>query len=143
MLGPTDTDSLAYFILRIALSNPDSSDTTNSVLQAVFAVASLQLHGSSSAHTFRYKGRAVSKISTEATESLDEGALLRNLVATMLLYHYEVSVKSLTSPVYSSGSSGLAVLEVMDACPADHIHQNSWLHLARDLEAHGRSSSAP
>jgi hypothetical protein len=90
MLGPTDAETLAHFILRIALSDPDPSDTTNSVLQAVFALASLQLHGSGSANAFRYKRRVVAEIASEATDLLDERALLRNLVATMLLYHYEV-----------------------------------------------------
>jgi hypothetical protein len=55
MLGPTDAETLAHFILRIALSDPDFSDTTSPVLQAVFALASLQLHGSGSANAFRYK----------------------------------------------------------------------------------------
>lgn len=89
MLGPTDAETLAQFILQIALSDPDSSNTTNPVLQAVFALASLQLHGSGSANAFRYKRRVVAKIASEATDCLDERALLRNLVATMLLYHYE------------------------------------------------------
>jgi hypothetical protein len=90
MLGPTDADPLAHFILRIALSDRDSSDTTNPVLQAIFALASLQLHGDGSANAFRYKRRAVAKIASEMTDGLDERALLKNLVATMLLYHYEV-----------------------------------------------------
>lgn len=93
MLGPTDADTLAHFILKIALSDPDVSDTKNPVLQAVFALSSLQLHGSSSATAFRYKRRVVAKIASQATDWLDERSLLRNLVATMLLYHYEVSTR--------------------------------------------------
>jgi hypothetical protein len=90
MLGPTDADRLAHFILRIALSDSDSPDTMNPVLQAVFALASLHLHGGGSANAFQYKRRVVAEIASEATDWLDERALLRNLVATMLLYHYEV-----------------------------------------------------
>jgi hypothetical protein len=91
MLGPTDAETLAHFILRIALSDSESSDRKNPVLQAVFALASLQVHGSSSTNAFRYKRRVLAEIASEATDWLDERALLRNLVATMLLYHYEVS----------------------------------------------------
>ncbi|KAF2000801.1 hypothetical protein P154DRAFT_575512 [Amniculicola lignicola CBS 123094] len=90
MLGPTDAEALTQFILRIALS--DSSDTTNPVLQGVLALASLQLHGSSK--SFRYKRLAVSSIVKESTDWLDEKSLLQNLVATMLLYHYELSLES-------------------------------------------------
>jgi hypothetical protein len=91
MLSPTEAESLAHFILRVALSDPDSSDTPNPVLQAVFALASSQLHGSNSANAFQYKRRVVAEIASDATDWLDERALLKNLVATMLLYHYEVS----------------------------------------------------
>ncbi|KAK7187633.1 hypothetical protein PSPO01_06367 [Paraphaeosphaeria sporulosa] len=97
MLGPTDAETLANFILRIALSNSESSDTTNAVLQAVLAIASLQLHGNGSADAFRYKRRVVSNIAGETTDSLGERALLRNLVATMLLYHYEMSMPGSSS----------------------------------------------
>lgn len=71
--------------MRIALSDP--SDETNSVLQGVFALASLQLHGSSK--SFRYKHRVVSLVK-EPINWLDEKTLLQNLMAVMLLYHYEV-----------------------------------------------------
>jgi hypothetical protein len=78
---------LAQFILTIAFSNP--SDATNPVLQGVFALASLQLHGSSK--SFRYKHLVVSSVK-ESINWLDEKTLLQNLMATMLLYHYEVSI---------------------------------------------------
>ncbi|KAH7084812.1 fungal-specific transcription factor domain-containing protein [Paraphoma chrysanthemicola] len=95
MLGPTDAETLAHFILQVALSGPESSNTTNTVLQAVFALSSLQLYGSGSTSAFRYKKRVVAEIANAATDWLDETALLRNLVATMLLYHCEVgSVES-------------------------------------------------
>jgi len=76
---------LAQFILTIAFSYP--SDTTNLVLQGVFALASLQLHGS--LKSFRYKHLVISSLK-ESIDWLDEKTLLRNLMATMLLYHYEV-----------------------------------------------------
>ncbi|KAH7094456.1 fungal-specific transcription factor domain-containing protein [Paraphoma chrysanthemicola] len=95
MLGPTDAATLAHFILQVALSGPESSNTTNTVLQAVFALSSLQLYGSGSASAFRYKKRVVAEIANAATDWLDETALLKNLIATMLLYHCEVgSVES-------------------------------------------------
>jgi hypothetical protein len=76
---------LAQFILRIAFSDP--SDATNPVLQGVFALASLQLHGS--LNSFRYKHLAISSVK-ESINWLDEKTLLQNLIAAMLLYHYEV-----------------------------------------------------
>ena len=76
---------MAQFILRVAFSGP--SDATNPVLQGVFALASLQLHGS--LKSFRYKYLVISSFK-EAANSLDEKKLLQNLIAMMLLYHYEV-----------------------------------------------------
>jgi len=85
ILGPTDEEVLTQFILRIAFSNP--SDETNPVLQGVFALASLRLHGS--LKSFRYKYHVVSSVK-EPINWLDEKTLLQNLMAMMLLYHYEV-----------------------------------------------------
>ena len=76
---------MAQFILRIALSDP--SDATNPVLQGVFALASLQLHGTMK--SFRYKYLVISSVK-EPINWLDEKTLLQNLMAMMLLYHYEV-----------------------------------------------------
>lgn len=87
VLGPTDEEALTSYILRIAFSDP--CDATNPVLQGVLALASLQLHGS--AKSFRFKRLALSSIMQESSVSGDdEKALLQNLIATMLLYHYEV-----------------------------------------------------
>jgi hypothetical protein len=72
--------------LRIAFSDP--SDATNPVLQGVFALASLQLHGS--LKSFHYKHLVMSSFE-KSTNWLDEKTLLQNLMATMLLYHYEVA----------------------------------------------------
>ncbi len=85
ILGPTDEEVLARFILRIALSDP--SDKTNPVLQGVFALASLQLQGS--LRSFRYRYSVVSA-ANEPIDWVDEKTLLRNLMAGMFMYHYEV-----------------------------------------------------
>ncbi|KIW04968.1 hypothetical protein, variant [Verruconis gallopava] len=89
MLGPTDEEVLAHFIMRIAFS--DAFDTTNPVLQAVFALASLQLHGS--LKSFRYKRLVMSSVK-EPTDWIDEKTLLQNLTSMMLLYHHELSLES-------------------------------------------------
>ncbi|KIW40054.1 hypothetical protein, variant [Exophiala oligosperma] len=89
ILGPTDQEALAKFILRVAFSDP--SDTTNPVLQGVLALASLQIHGSFK--SFRYKHQVMSSVK-ESLNWSDERTLLRNLMATMLLYHYELSLES-------------------------------------------------
>lgn len=86
VLGPTDEEPLAQFIMRVAFSDP--SDASNPVLQSVFAIASLQLHGSMK--SFRYKHSVINSVK-ESINSQDERRLLQNLMATMLLYHYEVA----------------------------------------------------
>jgi hypothetical protein len=86
MLGPTDEEVLAQFILRTAFSYP--SDVTNPVLQGVFALSSLHLQGS--VKSFRYRHLVLTSVN-QSFDWLDETALLQNLMATMLLYHYEVA----------------------------------------------------
>ncbi|OCT48915.1 hypothetical protein CLCR_04894 [Cladophialophora carrionii] len=112
ILGPTDEEVLAQFILTIAFSDP--SDATNPVLQGVFALASLQLHGSEK--SFRYKHLVISSV-RESMNWLDEKTLLQNLMATMLLYHYEVlSLESI-----SKGSWVIylcAVKKIINTSPA-------------------------
>jgi hypothetical protein len=85
LLGPTAEETVAQFVLRIAFS--DSLDDDNPVLQGVFALASLQLHGSDKA--FDYKRRVMS-IVAKSSERVDEKTMLQNLMGLMLLYHYEV-----------------------------------------------------
>jgi hypothetical protein len=91
VLGPTDEEVLAQFILKIAFS--DRSDARNPVLQGVFALASLQLQGNSK--SFHYKRLVVSSVKDsihwlDEEHLIDEKTLLQNLIAMMLLYHYEV-----------------------------------------------------
>ncbi|KIW62327.1 hypothetical protein PV04_10508 [Phialophora macrospora] len=113
ILGPTDEEGLAQFILRIAFSDP--SDATNPVLQGVFALTSLQLHGS--LKSFRYKHSVISSVKG-SVNWLDEKTLLQNLMATMLLYHYELSLDS-----NSKGSWVIylcAVKRIINTSPAIH-----------------------
>lgn len=77
--------------MRVAFSDP--SNATNPVLQGVFALASLQLHGG--LKSFRYKHLILSSLK-QSVDWLDEKTLLQNLIATMLLYHYEVVEAVLT-----------------------------------------------
>ncbi|KAL2060008.1 hypothetical protein VTL71DRAFT_9830 [Oculimacula yallundae] len=89
VLGPTDSEALTQFIFRVAFSNP--ADGNNPVLQGVLALASLKLHGGSK--SFRYKHSVVSSVK-EPINWADEKTLLQNLMAMMLLYHYELSLES-------------------------------------------------
>lgn len=99
MLGPTDEEILAQFILKVAFSQP--SNATNPVLQSVFALAALQFHGS--LESFRYKHLAVSSIAKADIDWLDEKTLLQNLTATMLLYHYEVVYSEFVEALFCHG----------------------------------------
>jgi hypothetical protein len=89
-LGPTDEQGLAQFIMKVAFSDPSSA--TNPVLQGVFALASLHLHGG--LKSFRYKHLILASLK-QSVDWLDEKTLLQNLIATMLLYHYEVTISLL------------------------------------------------
>jgi hypothetical protein len=82
--------------MTVAFSEP--SDASNSVLQSVLALASLQLNGGS--NSFRYKQNVVLS-SKEPADWPDEIALLRHLTALMLLYHHEVSLLSLSAEKHS------------------------------------------
>ncbi|KAF2647585.1 hypothetical protein K491DRAFT_784641 [Lophiostoma macrostomum CBS 122681] len=95
LLGPTDEAVLAQFILRVAFSEP--ADTDNPVLQAVFALVSLKLHGN--LKSFHYKRLVISTVKDtahwlEEEHLTDEKTLLQNLMAMMLLYHHEMSLES-------------------------------------------------
>lgn len=94
---------MAQFILKVAFSEP--SDASNPVLQSVFALASLQLHGS--LKSFRYKHLAVASVVEETIDWLDEKTLLQKLMAAMLLYHYEVGPPNLQKllPLLANGYS--------------------------------------
>jgi hypothetical protein len=85
LLGPTAEESVAQFVLRVAFS--DSLGDENPVLQGVFALASLQLHGNRKG--FDYK-RRVMTILAKSSDLVDEKTMLQNLMGLMLLYHYEV-----------------------------------------------------
>ncbi|KIV94490.1 hypothetical protein PV10_02254 [Exophiala mesophila] len=112
-LGPTDEEALAQFILRIAFSN--SSDATNPVLQGVFALASLQIHGNS--QSLRYKHLVILSVK-ESWNRLDEKTLLQNLMATMLLYHYELSLDSNSKGSWVNYLC--TVKKIINTCPAIH-----------------------
>ncbi|OQV10139.1 Fungal specific transcription factor domain-containing protein isoform 3 [Cladophialophora immunda] len=113
VLGPTDEEALANFILAVAFADP--SDATNPVLQGVFALAALQLHGSM--QSLRYKHLAIRSV-RGSVDWLDERTLLQNLMATMLLYHYELSLES---PSKGSWVTYLcAVKQVINTSPATH-----------------------
>lgn len=85
-MTPVLDDSLARFIMRVALS--DSSFTSNLVLEGIFTIASLQLQGMSKSAARQH--RLISML-RENIMQIDKENVLRNLVATMLLYQYEVS----------------------------------------------------
>ena len=86
LLGSTNEEALTHFIARSGLTD-GVDDTSNPILQGVNAIASLQLQGREA--SLLYKRRVMSLVK-ESEDWLDEQVLLRNLVATMLLYHYEV-----------------------------------------------------
>ena len=92
ILGPTDEDILAQFILQVAFS--DASAMNNPVLQGVFALSSLQMDGA--LKSLRYKQLAIASV-RDSIDWLNEKTLLQNLITTMLLYHYEVLFSGLSS----------------------------------------------
>ncbi|KAK5994195.1 Transcription factor iacI-like protein [Cladobotryum mycophilum] len=85
VLAPIVDEALPQFILKVALS--DSSSPSNLVLQSIFAISSLQLQGHS--QSLLRQSRVIS-ILRESVMQLDRQSVLQNLIATMLLYQYEV-----------------------------------------------------
>ncbi|KAJ5118108.1 hypothetical protein N7448_004245 [Penicillium atrosanguineum] len=85
ILTPIINDSLAHFIMRVALS--DSSFTSNLVLEGILTIASLQLQGVSKSSARQH--RLISLL-RENIMQIDKENVLRNLITTMLLYQYEV-----------------------------------------------------
>lgn len=86
LLAPILDEALVEFILRIALS--DSSSLSNTVLQAILALSSLQLHGHSK--SVIHEGRVISLLQKSILQ-LDRQTIIQNLTATMLLYQYQVT----------------------------------------------------
>lgn len=78
-------EALAHFVLRVALDN--SSKSSNLILEGVLTIASLQLHGRSKSLDHRSKLLSMLQRTLNHT---DRDSVIRNLVATMLLYQYEV-----------------------------------------------------
>ena len=71
--------------MRVALS--DLSSHMNLILEGVFALAALQLQEHS--QSLIHQSRLVSML-RENLPRTDRESVLRNLIATMLLYQYEV-----------------------------------------------------
>ena len=74
--------------MKVALS--DSSSPSNLVLEGIFTIASLQLEGVSKSRIHQH--RLISMLREKVTQ-IDRENVLRNLIATMLLYQYEVSFR--------------------------------------------------
>lgn len=85
ILAPIIDEALAHFVLRVALFN--SSSPSNLVLEGIFAVASLQLQGRSK--SLARHSRVISMLRENIMQN-DRESILQNLIATMLLYQYEV-----------------------------------------------------
>lgn len=89
ILAPVLDNELPRFVMRIALSNP--LPQTNMVLEGLCALVSLQLLGRSQSED--YKNRLISMV-RENISKIDKGSVLNNLIASMLLYQYEVCIAS-------------------------------------------------
>ncbi|PTB53579.1 hypothetical protein M431DRAFT_144107 [Trichoderma harzianum CBS 226.95] len=85
ILAPVIDESLAHFIMRMAISNDGSS--VNPVMEGIFALSSLLLLGPSKSQS--HKSRLISMLQKNVTR-MDREGVLQNLIATMLLYQCEV-----------------------------------------------------
>uniref|UniRef100_A0A8H7TQC9 Transcription factor domain-containing protein n=1 Tax=Bionectria ochroleuca TaxID=29856 RepID=A0A8H7TQC9_BIOOC len=85
ILSPIMDEALAQFVLRAALDN--SSNSSNLILEGVLIIASLQLHGHS--RSLDRRSRLISMLQ-KTLRHADRNSVLQNLVATMLLYQYEL-----------------------------------------------------
>lgn len=87
ILAPIIDEELAQFVMKVALFDPSSS---NVALQGVLTLSSLQLQGHS--QSLIYQSRLISMLQGNILR-LDRESVLQNLIATMLLYQYEVCVE--------------------------------------------------
>lgn len=78
-------EALAQFVLRAAIDN--SSKSSNLILEGVLIIASLQLHGRSK--SLARRSRLISMLQ-KTLRHTDRDSVLQSLVASMLLYQYEV-----------------------------------------------------
>lgn len=90
ILAPVIDESLAHFIMRMAIINDGSS--VNPVMEGIFALSSLLLLGPSKSQS--HKSRLISMLQKNVTR-MDREGVLQNLIATMLLYQCEVYTLSL------------------------------------------------
>lgn len=86
ILAPVMDESLAYFVIKMAMTNPDSS--FNLVLEGILALSSVLLVGPSKSQY--HKTRLISMLQKNITQ-VDRESVIRNLVATMLLFQCEIS----------------------------------------------------
>jgi hypothetical protein len=85
ILSPIMDEALAQFVLRTALD--DFSKSSNLILEGVLIIASLQLCGRSK--TLDRRLRLISMLQRTLRHS-DKNSVIQSLVASMLLYQYEV-----------------------------------------------------
>lgn len=86
LLHTTTLGELARSLLVLGLS--DATLSSRAVLQAILALSSLHVYGDTSA--VAYKANAISLLIRAMNLENSEGSSFRKLVATMLLYAYEV-----------------------------------------------------
>lgn len=85
ILAPIMDESLVYFVLKMAMINRDSS--FNMVLEGILALSSVLLVGPSKSQY--HKTRLISMLQRNITQ-VDRENVIRNLIATMLLFQCEV-----------------------------------------------------
>lgn len=78
-------ESLAFFVLKMAMVSHDSS--FNLVLEGIFALSSVLLLEPSKGQY--HKARLISMLQRNITR-VDRESVIRNLIATMLLFQCEV-----------------------------------------------------
>jgi ABC-type Mn2+/Zn2+ transport system permease subunit len=96
ILAPIMDESLAYFVLRMAMTNPDSS--FNLVLEGILALSSVLLVEPTKSQY--HKTRLISMLQRNITQ-VDRESVIRNLIATMLLFQCEVCKNSFLYLVFT------------------------------------------
>ncbi|PTB34996.1 uncharacterized protein TrAFT101_008116 [Trichoderma asperellum] len=85
ILAPIMDESLANFVLKMAMVKPNSS--FNLVLEGIFALSSILLLGPSESQY--HKARLITMLQKNITR-VDRESVIRNLIATMLLFQCEI-----------------------------------------------------
>ncbi|KAI5462779.1 fungal-specific transcription factor domain-containing protein [Mariannaea sp. PMI_226] len=117
-------------LTRLAFSN--AAESSNAVLHAIFAVASVHRHGPR-AESVRLQGSAIHALKSSAQKGLDDTETIQHVAASMLLCSFEVQANSQTPGPwlwYVNGAKRLiqAINPRKRTLPVEFLAMVNWVY---------------